>query len=102
MPMTDPAMMLPLHEPRGPGPAARGHAAERAAAVEFEAVFLSQMLGQMFAQVRTDGPFGGGHAEGVFRGLLVEEYGKSIARAGGIGLADSVAREIIALQEARP
>jgi hypothetical protein len=31
---------------------------------------------------------------------LVEEYGKSIARAGGIGLSDTIQREILRLQEA--
>jgi hypothetical protein len=30
---------------------------------------------------------------------LVEEYGKSIARAGGIGLSDVIQREILKLQE---
>ena len=69
------------------------------AAKEFEAVFISTMLNQMFAGIRTDGPFGGGHGEEQFRGLLVEEYGKAIADAGGFGLADAVRRELIAIQE---
>jgi Rod binding domain-containing protein len=68
-------------------------------AQEFEAVFLSTMLSQMVAGLETDGPFQGGHAEGQFRGLLVEEYGKAIAESGGIGLADAVRQELIAIQE---
>ena len=31
--------------------------------------------------------------------MMVEQYGKSIARSGGIGIADSVEREILKLQE---
>ena len=54
----------------------------------------------MFAGIKTDALFGGGPAEDIYRSLLVEEYGKAISRAGGIGIADQVQREILALQEA--
>ena len=74
--------------------------AARRAAEDFEAVFLSQMLAPMFAGIKTDALFGGGPAEDIYRSLLVEEYGKAISRAGGIGIADQVQREILALQEA--
>ena len=33
--------------------------------------------------------------------MQVEEYGKSLARASGIGIADAVFKEIIRMQEAR-
>jgi len=69
-------------------------------AQEFEAVFLNTMLSQMFAGIPTDGPFGGGHGEEMFRSLLIEEYGSNIAASGGIGLADDIARDLLALQEA--
>ena len=82
-----------------PGLAAGNAQRVDAAAKEFEAIFISTMLNQMFAGVRTDGPFGGGHGEEQFRGLLVGEYGKAIADAGGFGLADAVRRELIAIQE---
>lgn len=71
----------------------------REAAEQFEAVFLSQMLSPMFETVPTDSFMGGGHAESVYRGMMVEEMGKSLAKQGGIGIADSVYREIIKLQE---
>ena len=74
--------------------------AVRQAAEDFEAVFVSQMLAPIFATIKTDTVFGGGPAEDIYRSLLVEEYGKSIARAGGIGIADQVQREILAIQEA--
>ncbi|MEX2643000.1 MAG: rod-binding protein [Acetobacterales bacterium] len=67
--------------------------------VDFEAMFLSQMLGHMFAGIETDGLFGGGQAEKTFRGLLVEEYGKIMASSGGVGLADSLQKELLMTQE---
>ncbi|MFQ6017278.1 MAG: rod-binding protein [Kiloniellaceae bacterium] len=71
----------------------------RRAAEEFEAVFLSRMLAPMFDALETDGLFGGGPGETLYRSLLVEEYGKAIARSGGIGIAAAVEREILRLQE---
>ncbi len=71
----------------------------RRAAEEFEAVFISQMLAPMFEGLETDELFGGGPGEDIYRSILVEEYGKSIARSGGIGIADAVQREILRLQE---
>ena len=69
-------------------------------AKDFEAFFLGQMLQPMFASIDTSAPFGGGHAEKVWRSMMVDEIGKSIAKSGGIGLADSVQRSILAMQEA--
>ncbi len=68
-------------------------------AEDFEAMFLAQMLKPMFDGLSTDGPFGGGNAERVYRSLLVQEYGKALASRGGIGLADAVARELMQWQE---
>jgi Rod binding domain-containing protein len=72
----------------------------RAAGQEFEAVFATQMLKPMFEELSTDGFFGGGHAEGVFRSLMVDELGKLIAQRGELGIADTVQRELLKLQEA--
>lgn len=74
-------------------------AAAREAAEQFEAVFLAQMLAPMFETIPTDSFMGGGHAEKVYRGMMVEEMGKSIAKQGGVGIADSVYREMLKLQE---
>lgn len=79
--------------------AAAGGPAVRAAAQEFEAVFLAQMLAPMFETLESDSLFGGGPGEEIYRSILVEEYGKEIARAGGIGIADSIERELLKLQE---
>ena len=69
------------------------------AAKEFEAVFISEMLKGMFEGIETDSQFGGGQAEDIYRGMQVQEYGKLITEAGGIGLADTVRAEMIKMQE---
>lgn len=84
---------------RLPDPGKLDTAGVRAVAEEFEAVFLSTMMQHMFSGLETDGPFGGGQSEETWRSLLIEEYGKSIAAAGGIGIADEIARELLTLQE---
>ena len=66
---------------------------------DFEAVFLTQMLQQMFAQVPTDKIFGGGQAEETWRTLLLDEYGKVFAKSGGIGIAAQVQKELLRAQE---
>ena len=68
-------------------------------AVEFEAFFLSQMLNNMTSGLQTDTTFGGGESEKIFKDMLNDEYAKSMSRQGGIGIADMVYREILALQE---
>jgi len=70
----------------------------KTAAQDFEAQFLSIMFQQMFAGLKTDGPFGGGEGEEMFRSLMTEAMGKQVAKAGGIGLAETVQREILKLQ----
>ena len=70
-----------------------------AAACDFEAVFLAQMLEQMWAEVPTDGPMGGGTGERIFRSLMIQDIGRQMATQGGIGLADEVKREMLAMQQ---
>lgn len=82
--------------PRGPQTAD----SVRDTAEEFEAVFLAQMVEQMMGE-STESSFGGGPGEAAFKSMLNEEFAKVMAKAGGIGLADSLAREMLALQEGR-
>lgn len=77
------------------------NAKARQAAEDFEAVYLNTMFGQMFTAMDGDGPFGGGKAIGVWRSFLTDEYAKSFAKKGGIGIAPEVYRSLIAQQEAR-
>lgn len=81
-------------------PGKKGFEAEaRKQAEDFEAVFLTTMLGEMFSGIKTDPPFGGGPSEQTFRGLLIGEYAKELSHSGGIGIAEQVYREILATQE---
>jgi peptidoglycan hydrolase FlgJ len=84
----------------GAKPNADPKAKARAAAVNFEAQFLNSMFSHMLAGVQGDGPFGGGPAVGVWRSFLSEQYAKSFAKAGGIGIADKVYHSLLAQQEA--
>jgi flagellar protein FlgJ len=84
-----------------PAPAATGNAGAAAkAGKEFEGVFISQFLGSMFSGISTDGPFGGGQGEEMFRSLMVDQYGKSMEARGGFGLANAVTRQLLKHQEA--
>ena len=69
-----------------------------AAAQEFEAVFISQMLTPMFEGLATDGIFGGGHAEKIYQSMMIEEYGKLLSQSGGIGVSGAVKAQILELQ----
>jgi Rod binding domain-containing protein len=71
----------------------------RRAAEEFESVFLSEMLAPMFESLDTEGLGGGGMGEQIFRPMLVERYAESISKAGGVGIADSVVREFMRMQQ---
>jgi peptidoglycan hydrolase FlgJ len=86
-------------------PAATGaldaKAKARANAVDFESMFLNSMFSQMFTSVGSEGPLGDGAGVGVWRSFLTDEYSKSFAKAGGIGIADQVYRTLLAQQETR-
>lgn len=71
----------------------------RETADAFEASFLAQMLKPMFEGLKTDGMFGGGHAEETWRGFMVEAMARQTVQAGGIGLADQVVAQMIRMQE---
>lgn len=87
----------------GQSGASLGHARTmeeaRKVAQEFEAVFIGQMLQPLFKNLDAEEPFGGGSSEDMWRSLQVDEYGKAMTKAGGIGLTDAILREIIKMQE---
>ncbi|MCY1648580.1 rod-binding protein [Caulobacter sp. SL161] len=64
----------------------------------FEASFLSVMTQQMFEGVKTSAPFGGGNGEAMFKSILTDAMSKEIAKAGGVGLASTIQREMLKLQ----
>jgi flagellar protein FlgJ len=69
-------------------------------AVDFEATFLNSMFEHMFTDIKGDGPLGAGPGVGVWRSFLTNEYAKSFAKAGGIGIASQVYKSLMAHQEA--
>ncbi len=70
----------------------------RETAQKFESQFLSIMFQQMFEGVETSGPFGGGPGEKMFRSLMTDAMAKNVAAGGGVGVADSVGREMLKMQ----
>ena len=69
------------------------------AAKEFESVYIAEMIKPMFEGIETEELFGGGKGEEIFRGMLISEYGKILASANGIGLAEHVKSELMRIQE---
>ena len=67
-------------------------------AKQFERMFVSEMLQPMFAGIETNGPFGGGTGEEVFRPMLLDQYADAVAKGNGVGIADAVLKEILRLQ----
>lgn len=84
-------------------PAPTPHEQLRRQAVELEGVFLNTLMKEMFASLQTsEDAMGGGFAEETWRGLQAEQFAEAMASAGGIGLADSIMGDLIALQEGAP
>ena len=73
-------------------------AAIKKTAGDYEASFLSTMLGEMFEGVDTPSPFGGGEGEAAYKSFMTESYAKQMSKAGGIGVAAAVQREMLKMQ----
>jgi len=67
-----------------------------------EGLFLNTLVSELFSSLETEAPFGGGFAEETWRGMMAEEYSTAFAKAGGIGLADRILRDLIANQSSLP
>jgi flagellar protein FlgJ len=80
---------------------ARVQAKAKATAQDFEAVFLNSMFAQMTNGLKGEGPFGSTTGTGVWRSMLTEQYSKTFAKAGGVGIAKEVYRTLILQQAAR-
>lgn len=84
---------LPTAAPATPAP----DSLLRERAVALEAAFLAEMLGHA-GLGGSEGPFSGGAGEDHFASFLRQEQAQAIARAGGIGLAESIFRALAAQQ----
>ncbi len=74
----------------------------KVAAQNFEAMFLNSMFQQMFTGIDGDGPFGGSGALKVWRSFLTDQYAKTFAKAGGIGIASHVYDALLKQQGVSP
>jgi peptidoglycan hydrolase FlgJ len=70
-------------------------------AQDFEAVFLNSMFSQMTSGLQGDGPFGDTVGTGAWRSMLTDQYARSFAKAGGVGISNDVYRSLIMQQAAR-
>ena len=94
-----PVDVLATRRPGLPGVAdVKTRAQAEAVAQQFERMFVAEMLGPMFSGIETDGVFGGGKAEDVFRPMLIDQYADAVAKGGGVGIADAVLKEILRMQ----
>ena len=76
----------------------QAQAKAKATATDFEAMFLNSMFSQMTSGIKGDGPFGDTPGTGVWRSMLTEQYSKSFAQAGGVGISNDVFRTLIMQQ----
>ena len=74
----------------------------RKTAEDFASFFFSQSFESMFSDVSPDSLFGAGQSETVYRSLMLQEYGKAMAKSDRLGIVDAVQREILRLQEVQP
>lgn len=65
-----------------------------------EASFFQTMIGTMFEGLKGEGMMGtSATGQDAWRGMMIEEYGKSLAAKGGAGLAPQIYREMLRQQE---
>ena len=70
----------------------------KAAAGNFEAMFINSMFQQMFTGVDGDGPMGGSGPLKIWRSFMTDQYAKTFAKNGGIGIASQVYNELLKQQ----
>lgn len=68
-------------------------------AEDFEAFFAGLVFDQMSSDIEPDPVTGGGEGESMFKSLLNQEFGKSVARTRSLGIADIVQRQLLQIQE---
>ena len=72
----------------------------RQQAEDFEGVFLNTLFKEMFSSLKTDASaLGGGFAEETWRGIQSERMAEAVAADGGVGIADAVYSDLLAVQE---
>jgi Rod binding domain-containing protein len=79
----------------------QAQAKAKATSTDFEAMFLNSMFSQMTSGIKGEGPFGDTPGTGVWRSMLTDQYSKSFAKAGGVGISNDVYRTLILQQAGR-
>jgi len=64
------------------------------ACVDFEAIFIKQMLNVMRKTVQKEGLLDGGLGEDIFEDMLYDEYAKKMAETAQFGLAETMYLQI--------
>ena len=73
----------------------------RQQAEEFEGVFLNTLTKQMFSSLKTDASvMGGGFGEETWRSMQSEMLANTMSQNGGLGIAEQLLPDLLALQEA--
>ena len=73
----------------------------RQQAEEFEGVFLNTLTKQLFSNLKTDeSAMGGGFGEETWRSMQSEQMAASMAQNGGLGIAEQLLPDLLAMQEA--
>jgi|28_taG_2_1085356.scaffolds.fasta_scaffold00060_9 Rod binding domain-containing protein len=103
--MPDPIQISQMTPASKSMPTTRSHAAQedplRKAAMDLEASFLAEMLKSAGLGESREG-FGGGAGEDQFSSFLVRAQAEQIAKAGGIGLAESLYHALKEAQNDQP
>jgi len=73
----------------------------RRQAEEFEGVFLNTLTKELFSSIKTDeSVMGGGFGEETWRSMQSEQLAASMAQNGGLGIAEQLLPDLLAMQEA--
>ena len=62
--------------------------------MEFESIFIKQMLSAMRKTVPKSGLLELGVAREIFEDMQYDEYARMIARTANLGIADAIVREL--------
>ncbi len=73
----------------------------RQQAEEFEGVFLNTLTKELFSSLKTDqSAMGGGFGEETWRSMQSEQLASAMAQNGGLGIAEQLLPDLLAMQEA--
>ena len=71
----------------------------KAAAQQFEALLVQEMLKSMWSTVPKQGMLSGSYEEGMYRDMLNEALAQSIAEGQGLGIKDVILKDINTLSK---